>query len=191
MLSAGDLKKGTAVEIDNTPCIVEDLEIHAPSARGAATLYKVRARNLITGVKIDKTYKGGEVFKEPAFEKRPIQFMYSDADAYHFMDLADYNQFFLPIDQIQNQIDYIIEGIEGIQSLVFNDQIIGIEMPDVVHLKIKDCDPGVRGNSATPRPKKAVLETNLVIQVPEHIESGELVRVDTRTGKFLGRAGQK
>jgi elongation factor P len=168
--------------------MIEQIQVQTPSARGAATLYKIKARNLKTKARVDKTFRGTDALTESSFERRPIQFLYRDAEAFHFMDSADYNQFSLPLDELRDQAPYMTENMEGIESLVVDDEVIAIEIPDTVALQITDTAPGVRGNSATGRTKPATLSTGAVIQVPEHLEPGVTVRVDTRSGEYLGRA---
>jgi len=125
---------------------------------------------------------------EPDFEKRHVQFLYRDPSDLHFMDMDSYDQFALPIDGYSQEAGYLTDNLEGIRSLVLEDEVIGIELPLTVDIVITECDPAVKGNSATARQKNATLETGLVIQVPEHISSGENVRVDTTNGKFISRA---
>jgi elongation factor P len=188
MIPAKDFKRRMVVEIDGAPHMIEQIQVQTPSARGAATLYKVKARNLKTRQRIERTFKGGDSLSESSFERRPVQFLYRDADGFHFMDSADYNQFSLTREELEEQAPYMTENMEGIEALVVDDQVIGIEIPDTVDLAITETAPGVRGNSATGRTKPATLSTGAVIQVPEHLEPGVTVRVDTRTGDYLGRA---
>lgn len=188
MVPAKDFKRRMVVEIDGAPHMIEHIQVQTPSARGAATLYKVKARNLKTKLRVEKTYKGTDSLAESSFERRPIQFLYRDADGFHFMDSADFNQFSIPPDDLKDQSPYMTENMEGIESLVVDDEVIGIEIPDAVDLTIVETAPGVRGNSATGRTKPATLSTGHTIQVPEHLDSNVLVRVDTRTGEYLGRA---
>jgi elongation factor P len=176
------------VEIDGAPHMIEHIQVQTPSARGAATLYKIKARNLKTKARVEKTYRGTDSLNESSFERRPVQFLYRDAEAFHFMDAADYNQVSLPVDELSDQAPYMTENMEGIESLVVDDEVIAIELPDTVTLEIVTTSPGVRGNSATGRTKPATLATGAVIQVPEHLDQGVVVRVDTRTGEYLGRA---
>jgi elongation factor P len=175
------------VEIDGAPHMIEHIQVQSPSARGAATLYKVKARNLKTRNRVEKSFKGTDSLPESSFERRPIQFLYKDGDGYHFMDSADFNQFSLTPEDVEDFVPYMTENMEGVDSLVVDEQVIGIELPDVVELKIIDTAPGVRGNSATGRTKPATLSTGHVIQVPEHMEPGVVVKVDTSTGEYLGR----
>ena len=114
--------------------------------------------------------------------------LYRDPDGCHFMDSADYNQFSIANDDLRDQLPFMTENMEGIESLVVDDEVIAIELPDTVELPIVETAPGLRGNSATGRTKPATLSTGHVIQVPEHLDQGVTVRVDTRTGEYLGRA---
>lgn len=188
MVPAKDFKRRMVVEIDGAPHMIEHIQVQSPSARGAATLYKVKARNLKTRNRVEKSYKGTDALAESSFERRPVQFLYRDADGFHFMDSADYNQFSIPAADLDDQSPYMTENMEGVDALVVDDEVIGIEIPDTVEMAIADTAPGVRGNSATGRTKPATLATGVVVQVPEHMEPGVVVRVDTRTGEYLGRA---
>lgn len=188
MISPGQLKRGAIIDVDGDPCIVEKISVQTPSSRGANTLWKVRARNLRQKRKVDKVYKGGDSIGVPNFERRKVQFLYGDNSGFHFMDLETYDQFMLQRDVIEEEASYLVDNMEGISSLVLEEEVIGIEIPLTVDLKITECNPAVRGNSATGRTKPATLETGLVVQVPEHLDQGEVIRVDTSTGKFVQRA---
>jgi elongation factor P len=188
VVPAKDFKKRMVVDLDGAPHMIEHILVQTPSARGAATLYKVKARNLKTRQRVEKTFKGTDALAESSFERRPIQFLYRDPDGFHFMDAADYNQFSLSHEDLEEQSPYMTENMAGLEALIVDDEVIGIELPDTVDLQITDTAPGVRGNSATGRTKPATLSTGHVIQVPEHLDPGIVVRVDTRTGEYLGRA---
>src|SRR3954463_1485682 len=176
------------VEIDGAPHIIEQIQVQTPSARGAATLYKIKARNLKTRNRVEKTFRGTDSLAESSFERRAVQYLYRDDDAFHFMDSTDFNQFSLPAEDLEDQAPYMTENMDGVEALMVNDEPIAIEVPDTVDLPIVETAPGVRGNSATGRTKPATLSTGAVIQVPEHLDQGVTVRVDTRTGEYLGRA---
>ena len=187
-MNAKDIKRSEVVVYNGAPCIIEGINVQSPSARGAATLYKFRARNLVTKQKVDITLKGTESLNTADFQRREVKYLYSDADDCIFMDNLDYNQYTMKKTDIAEEMQYITESLEGIRALIYNDECVGIEVPVAVSLKVTKCDPAARGNSATSRAKPAMLETGLEIQVPEYLEEGESVRVDTRTGDFLGRA---
>ena len=182
MLLAKDIKNGAIVNYNGAPCIIETINVQSPSARGAATIYKYRARNLVTKAKIDIVLRGGESLEEANFERRPVKFMYADATHMHFLDTQDYNQYAFPLAEIEYESQFLTDNLEGVQAMLYNDECVGLQLPLVVELKVKQCDPGVRGNSATGRTKPATLETGLVVQVPEYLAEGEMVKVDTRSG---------
>lgn len=185
---AKDIKRGTVVVFNGAPCIIEAISVQSPSARGAATLYKFRARNFVTKQKVDITLKGGESLDEADFARREVKYLYSDAEDCIFMDNLDYNQYTVKKEDCEEEMKYITEELEGIRALIYNEECVGIEVPTTIELRVTKCDPGVRGNSATSRTKPATLQTGLEIQVPEYLEEGELIKVDSRTGDFIGRA---
>jgi len=184
---AKEIKPGAVVTYDDAPHIIEQVSVQTPSARGAATLYKYKARNAITKQKVDITLKGTESLDEADFERHEVKLMYADGTHVHFLDEQNYNQYALPLQDVENELSYITEDLAGVLGLIFNDQCVGIQLPAAVELKVTECDPGVKGDSATSRTKPATLETGLIVQVPEYLKQGEAIKVDTRTGKFLSR----
>lgn len=187
-MQAKDIKRGAIVNYNDAPCVIETISVNSPTARGAATYYKYRARNLLTKQKVDITLRGGDSLDEANFERRPVQYMYADAAHIHFLDQTDFNQYALPLDDLEDERQWLTEQLEGVQALIHNDECIGIQLPAAVELLITECDPGVKGNSATSRTKPATLETGAVVQVPEYLAQGEKIKVDTRSGEFLSRA---
>ncbi len=185
---AKDIKRGTVVVFNESPCMIECVNVQSPSARGAATLYKFRARNLVSKQKVDITLKGGESLNEADFSRREVKYLYADADECVFMDNLDYNQYNVKKEDIVEELNYITEELEGIRAMIYNDECVGIEIPTTIELKVVRCDPAARGNSATSRSKPATLSTGLEVQVPEYLEEGEMIKVDSRTGDFIGRA---
>jgi len=188
MLSTGDFKRGLRILIDADPYAILDVFVQTPSARGASSLTKVKVRNLRTGQVFDRTFRGGDRVEEPNLALRPVQFLYRDADGFHFMDSQSYDQFTLSPHEIGDAGGYLREGLEGIRSVVFNDRVISIDLPNTVVLRVEDTAPALKGATAQAQTKPATLETGLVIQVPAYLESGELVQVDTRESRFVGRA---
>lgn len=186
---AKELKPGAVVVSQSgDPVIVETVSVQSPSARGASTLYKFRARNLITKQKLDFTLKGTDNMPEADFQKRPVKFMYKDADQLHLMDQEDFNQYSIAIGEVEDQLNYLTESMESVYALIYQDECVGLQLPASAELVITQCDPAVRGNSATARTKPAVLETGLTVQVPEYIKEGEKIKVSTDSGQFLSRA---
>lgn len=187
MMLAKEIKNGAIVDFEGEPVRIEAIKVQSPSARGAATLYKFKGRNLVRKQKVDITLKGTESLEAADFQRRPVSVMYSDAEAMHFLDQTDYQQYSLPLDDLSHERNFLIDELEGLQVLIFNGEPVGLELPVAVVLSVSQCDPGVRGNSATSRTKPAILETGLEVQVPEYLKQGERIKVDTRTGEFLSR----
>lgn len=187
-MQAKEIKPGAVVNYQGAPIVIETVSVQTPSARGAATLYKYRGRNLVTRQKTDLTLKGGDSLDEADFQRRPAKMMYTDATHVHLLDLGDYNQYSLALDDVGDQRGYMSEELDGMLVLIYNDECVGVQLPTAVELTITECDPGVKGNSATGRTKSATLETGLQIQVPEYLSQGEKVKVDTRNGQYLSRA---
>jgi elongation factor P len=185
---AKEVKTGSVVNHLGAPIIIESMVVQTPSARGAATLYKFRGRNLVTRQKVDITLKGTESLDEADFEKRSVKMMYVDATHLHLLDQTDFNQYSLELNDVQDELQYITESLEGMYALIYNDECVGLQLPVTVELTVTECDPGVKGNSATGRTKPATLETGLVVHVPEYLSPGERVKVDTRTAEYLSRA---
>ena len=188
MPKANELKPGSAIEINGEPYIVKKIEVRNPSSRGAATLYKVRYAHMKTRQKLDETYKSDDILKTADCARVPVQYSYQDGDTYHFMNTESYEQYSLSAEDIEDQLDYLSEGLEGIVMLLMDDQALGIELPATISLEIIETPPPMKTSSATSRTKTARLSTGLDIQVPEYIESGEIVKVNTDTGKFMSRA---
>ena len=185
---AKEIKRGLIVNYEGAPCIIQSISVQSPSARGAATLYKFRARNLLNKQKVDITLKGTESLNEADFQKRAVKFMYSDASHMHLLDDADFNQYSLPLADVEDETKYLTESLEGLQALIYNDEPVGLQVPQTVSLRITQCDPTVKGNSATGRTKPATLETGLIVHVPEYLSEGETIKIDTRSGEYLSRS---
>lgn len=187
MYSTSDLKRGLIVELEGDPHLVDSVSVSTPSARGASTIHRVRLRNLKTGQKVDRSFRGGESFGVPDVDRRPVQLLYRDPQAFHFMDQESYEQFALDKADLAWEANFLVDEMEGLVALMYNGAPLALELPNNVPLEITETSPSVKGNSATGRTKPATLETGFVIQVPEHVDQGIRVNVDTRTGEFLGR----
>ena len=188
MPNASELRRGGRVELDGEPYVVLDVHFQSPSARGAATLVKTKVRNLRTGNVFDRTFKAQDRIVEPQVELRPVQYLYTDDSGYHFMDGESYEQFSLSADELGDAAGYLIEGLRGIRSVLYNERVISIELPNSIALRVAQTDPAIKGATAQAQTKPATLETGLVIQVPSYLESGELIQVDTREARYIGRA---
>lgn len=188
MAKAGDLKRGMVVEINGIPHAVKNVDVKSPSSRGASTLYKIRFTNLKTGQKLDESLKGDDFFKDADLVRAKVQFSYIDGDSYIFMNSEDYTQYNLSREDLEDQIGFLTEGLEGIVALLVDDAPMAIELPSSVQLEIIETAPALKGATASGRTKTARLTTGIEIQVPEYLEPGEVVKVNTETGKFMSRA---
>jgi elongation factor P len=188
MPKANELKNGMVIDISGIPHVVKQIEVKSPSARGAATLYHIRYNNMETGQKLDETYKGDDLLKEADCERVPVQFSYEDGDNWVFMNSEDFSQYELPLEDIEDMKGYITPDMEGLQALIMDGKLLTLILPASVELAVVETPPSMKGASATSRTKPAKLSTGLEVQVPEYIETGEIVRVSTQTGKFQSRA---
>lgn len=188
MIEVSNFKKGVCFIHKGAPIIIVSVQFSTPTARGGATIAKTRMRNLLTGQLLSDSIRSGERFDEVDLERRPVSYLYSDGESFHFMDAESFEQFELSTEELGGAVGYLKEGLEGIISMAVDGRIVNIELPMVVELEIKEAEPSVKGATAKAQLKRAVLETGSEIQVPAYIVAGERVRVDTRDGHFIERA---
>lgn len=188
MPKAADLKKGAIIEQDGQLLLVRNIDVRSPSSRGANTLYKVTFMNVQKKQKLEQTLIGTDFLKEADCSRTMLQFLFKDDQFYNFMDVEDYNQYTLSVEDIDEQAGFLKDGQEDVLGLLYEDNLIGIELPALVNLKVVETAPGIKGASASARTKPATLETGLVVQVPEYLEQGEVIKINTATAKFSARA---
>ena len=188
LIEAIAVKRKTFFEFEDAPYVCLDVEISTPTARGGQTLVRVKMRNLKTRAVFDRTFKAGERFKEPDLTEVPASFLYRDAQGLHFMDQVSFDTLSLGPDLLGDAADFLLDG-QIVQILLFNGNVIGLQLPQQVTLAVTYTEPGIRGNTAAGNVTKvATLETGIEIRVPLYIETGEKVRVSTETREFMGRA---
>jgi len=185
MISATDLKVGVTFLSNSQPYKVSKYSL-IKVGRGGATV-RVTARNLLSGSVEEKTFSSNIKVEDVATTKRKLQFLYTDASVATFMDSRTYEQVEIPVSVIKTELPYIKEG-ESADILFWDERALSIDIPPKVVLKVSDTAPGVKGNSATNVFKSAKLENGLEVRVPLFINSGDLVRVDTRSGEYVERA---
>lgn len=156
MPKANELKRGMVVEIKGIPHAVKSVDAKSPSSRGAATLYKVRFTNLQTGQKLDESLKGDDLLKEADCQKVPVQYSYADGENVVFMSMEDFSQFELNARDLEDEMGYITEGLEGVIGLIHDGRLLTLELPHSVSLKVVDTPPAIKGASASARSKTAV-----------------------------------
>ncbi|MCD4675494.1 MAG: elongation factor P-like protein YeiP [Desulfobacula sp.] len=188
MPKACDLKKGNVVEINNDAYMVKHIDVRTPSARGAVTLYKVRFNNIKTKQKYEASYKGNDILNNVDLQRKPVQYLYPDGDFHVFMDTQEYAQYMIAAGAIEDELLWLTDGMEGVSGLFINDNMVAIEIPISLVFEIAETAPGLKGASATARTKPATLSNGIEIQVPEYLEPGAMVKVNTETKKFMSRA---
>lgn len=184
MIDVNDLRKGVTFELDNELFKILEYEHHKPG-RGKATI-RVKARNLRTGTILDKTFISGDRVQDVRLEYHNVQYLYNDGQLYHFMDLETYEQPAIPAEVIGDAAKYLKEGLE-VKLTFYQNEPLDIDLPITVDLDVVKAEVAVRGDTATGVTKKVTTETGLEVQVPNFVEEGDTIRVDTRTGAYLTR----
>ncbi len=191
MPKACDLKKGEAVAIDNHVYLVKQIDVKSPSSRGAQTLYKTRFSRVPDGQKLEQTLTGDDLLQPADLRRSNVQLLYKEADHYTFMDVEDYSQHVLNADALLEALPFMTveqDTPETLTALILEDQMIAVEPPATVIMTIEDTAPAIKGASASARTKTARFATGLEIQVPEYLATGERVKINTATGKYVSRA---
>lgn len=187
-MKASDLKKGLVLDIDGRNILIKGLDVQSPSSRSGSTLYKVRGLDLVNRQKYENRFKGDEVVQTVDFGRRSVQFLFQDADSCTFMDRETFEQYMLNTTDLEEELLYLSEDLEGIVAMTADDCILGIELPTTVVLEITDTAPAMKAASASSRTKPATLSTGLVVQVPEYLTPGEHIKVNTGSGEYISRA---
>jgi elongation factor P len=186
MITPGELRKGATIELDDQLWNIVDYE-HIKIGRGGATV-RLRLRNVRSGATVERTFPASAKFRRVFMDRRPVQFLYREDDTFYFMDTENFNQVALGADQLGDDANYLVENMQ-LELLVHEDTPVAVELPPSVELRVVDTEPGVRGDTAAGGTKPAVMETGLKVQVPLFVNVGDLLRIDTRTGAYLERAG--
>lgn len=187
-VSGKDLEKKLYIYIEGAPYYVMDVKFATPTARGASTMVKVRVRNLLTGAVLDKNFPTASSFETADVEKATVAFLYASGNEYCFMDNVTYEQFSFSAEKLGDSRFYLKEGLEA-QALKLDGTVISLELPVYVELTVTETEPALKNATAQGRAlKNAKLETGIEVKVPQYIEAGTLVRVNTETGEVTGRA---
>jgi elongation factor P len=186
MIDTGDLRKGITIELDGNLYQVVDWE-HNKMGRGGAVV-RLKLRDLRAGHIIERTWPAGSKFQRARVERQPAQYLYNDGDVYYFMNTETFDQVPMNKDRVGDMALYLKEN-ETCQVLTYGDEAISVELPAAVVLEVVETEPGIKGDTAQGATKPARLETGLTVSVPLFINVGDKVKVDTRTGAYLERAG--
>jgi elongation factor P len=184
MIDVNELRKGVTFELDGQLFKVLDYSHNKPG-RGSATI-RVKARNMLTGANIEKTFNSGQSVQDVRLEYHNVQYLYSDGEFYIFMDNETFEQPAIKADTLGDDALYLTEGME-VKLTFYNGEAIDIELPTSVDLEVIEADMAIRGDTATGVTKKVRVQTGLQVQVPNFVNVGDTIRVDTRTGDYVTR----
>lgn len=184
MISSTDLRKGVCIELDGQLYLVVDSH-HIKLGRGSAQV-SLKLRNVRDGHTIERGFQASERFQKAFVEYRPVQYLYNDGDLFHFMDTENYDQLALNKSQLGDAVKYLKEQMT-LELLTYKDEPVGIEMPNAVELQVADTGPGFKGDTASAGNKPARLESGVTVNVPLFVQTGDILKVDTRTGEYIER----
>jgi len=184
MISTADFRNGARLELDGAPYYIVEFQ-HVKPGKGGAFV-RTKLKNYKTGNVIDRTFRSGERFKEPNLEDREMQFLYAAGDTYTFMDTENFEQFPYEKKQLGDNADLLKENMV-VKILLHEQEPIAVELPIFIELKVRDTEPGVRGDTASGGTKPAVVETGAVVKVPLYLEVGEVIKIDTRSREYVER----
>ena len=185
MISSTDFRTGLTIEIDGGAWQIVEFQ-HVKPGKGAAFV-RTKIKNVETGAVVERTFNPNEKMPAAHLDNRMMQYLHEADGNYAFMDNETYEQTELTKEQLGDALNYLIENAE-VSLQTFKGKIIGITLPNSVNLKVTECEPSVKGNTATGATKMATLETGYVVRVPLFINEGDVLRIDTRTGNYIERA---
>ncbi|HEX4013012.1 MAG TPA: elongation factor P [Candidatus Cybelea sp.] len=185
MISSNDLRNGVTISVDGQLWTVIEF-LHVKPGKGSAFV-RTRLKNVKTGTTLERTFRAGEKLERAVVDNRQMQMLYNDGDGYHFMDQESFENVTLQRDLIGDPADFLKDGMAV--DMQFHDGTpIGVDLPAHVELRIVETDPGFKGDTAQNATKPAKLETGATVNVPLFVESGDLIRIDTRDRRYIGRS---
>ena len=184
MIQAGEFRNGITVEIEGNVFQIVEFK-HVKPGNGAAFV-RTKLKNIINGGVVERSFRPTEKFPQARIDRNDMQYLYSDGELYHFMDVNTYEQIALNSDDIGDSLKFVKEN-EMVKVCSYNGNVFAVEPPLFVELEITDTEPGFKGDTATGASKPAVVETGATVYVPLFIEQGEKIKIDTRTGEYLSR----
>lgn len=184
MISAGEFRNGVTIEIEGNIYQVIEFQ-HVKPGKGAAFV-RTKLRNIINGGVTERTFRPTEKFPKAHIERKDMQYLYSDGDLFHFMDVETYDQIALSAEQIGDTLKFVKEN-EMVKICSHNGNVFAVEPPLFVELVITETEPGFKGDTAQGATKPAVVETGATVYVPLFVEQDDVIKIDTRTGEYLSR----
>ncbi|CAG7612625.1 Elongation factor P [Paenibacillus solanacearum] len=185
MISVNEFKTGLTIEVEGDLFTVIDFQ-HVKPGKGAAFV-RSKLKNIRNGNTVERTFRAGENVNRAHIENREMQYLYASGQEHSFMDTETYDQFSLTNKQIEWELNFLKENMM-IHIMSYQGEILGINLPNSVDLKVVETEPGIKGNTATGATKSAKVETGLNVQVPLFINEGDVLLIDTREGKYISRA---
>lgn len=185
MATTSDIRNGMIIKFKNDLYEIVDF-LHVKPGKGGAFV-RTTLKNIKTGKTLENTFRTSEKFEEVRVEKQEKEYLYNDGDFYVFMDNSTYEQMQVPAEIIGDMDKYLVENMKVAMKMTADEELIGIELPITVVQEIAECEPNVKGNSASVSGKKAVTDRGLTLTVPFFIETGQKVKIDTRTGEYIER----
>ena len=184
MISAGDFRNGVTLEIEGNVYQIVEFQ-HVKPGKGAAFV-RTKLKNIINGGVVEKTFRPTEKFPQARIEHVDMQYLYSDGDLFHFMNVETYDQIALSQEDIGDALKFVKEN-EMVKVCSYNGNVFAVEPPLFVELEITDTEPGFKGDTAQGATKPAVVETGATVYVPLFVNQGDKIKIDTRTGEYLSR----
>ncbi|MDF2539848.1 MAG: translation elongation factor [Herbinix sp.] len=184
MVSAGDFRNGLTIEIDNNVYQIIEFQ-HVKPGKGAAFV-RTKLRNIKSGGVVERTFRPTEKYPQAHIERSDMQFLYTDGELYHFMNVENYEQIAMSEEAIGDSLKFVKEN-EMVKMLAHGGQVFAIEPPLFVELVITDTEPGFKGDTAQGATKPAVVETGATVYVPLFVEQGDKISIDTRSGEYMKR----
>jgi len=185
MISTNDFRTGLTIELNGDPCQVIDFQ-HVKPGKGAAFV-RAKIKNLKNGSVTELTFRAGEKVPKAILDRRQMQYLYYDGENYVFMDNENFEQIFLTQEQLDGAEKFLKENMEC-QVMLYQGKVLGVDLPNTVELEVIETEPGIKGDTASGGSKPAKLETGLVVQVPFFVNTGDILRIDTRSGEYIERA---
>lgn len=184
MITANDLREGMTIDIDGVLYVVEEYQ-HVKRGRGGAFV-RTRLKNLSTSQVIRKVFQPEEKIKDAFIEQKPAQFLYRQGENLVFMDFETFEERTLLESQIPDKVSFLKENLQ-VNLLLYEGKVIGVELPTFVEMKVKKAEPGVKGDTVGSATKTVVVESGYRVQVPLFINEGDVIKIDTRTGEYVGK----
>ena len=184
MISAGDFRNGITIEYDNNVYQIIEFQ-HVKPGKGAAFV-RTKLKNIKSGGVVEKTFRPTEKCPQARIDRKDMQYLYEDGDLYYFMDTESYDQVGLNADKVGDSLKFVKEN-EMVKVCSHNGNVFAVEAPLFVELEVTETEPGFKGDTATGATKPATVETGAVVYVPLFVETGDKLKIDTRTGEYLSR----